>query len=230
MDHLVPQIDLLSDEQLDWELLETVASELQVPLRIYQSLASYPVGTETRSWIVSKVKLPDGCGCGCDLMERLRHASRVVPVIFLRNAEPVTDLVQIMKWGSQMILQKPLSAPEMLSVVRNVIPEMEGRGELVEATLDAHRKLATLDTEEQMVLDAATLGLPNKTAAMRMGVALRTLERRRYLLMKKLGVSSPEELVVLAIRKQYASWLLPKDIPTPTNSNNYETRPLLRMA
>lgn len=228
MDHLVPQIDLLSDEQEDWELLGNVAAELQVPLRIFQSLANYSVNAETRSWIVSKVKLPDGCGC--DLMERLQVESRVVPVIFLRNTEPVTDLVQIMKWGTQMILQKPLSAPEMLSVMRNVIPEMEGRGELVEATLDAQRKLATLDTEEQMVLDAATLGLPNKTAAMRMGVALRTLERRRYLLMKKLGVSSPEELVVLAIRKQYASWLLPKDVPTPTNSNNYETRPLLRMA
>lgn len=226
VDQPIPQIDLLSDERHDWDVLGTVASELQVPLRIYQSLDSYPAQLRTRSWVVSKIKLPDGNAC--DLMRRLRSAARAVPVVFLRDTEPMAEIVQIMKWGAQIVLQKPLRAAEMLQIMRDSVPEIEASGELVEATLEAHRKIETLDDEEHRVLEAATLGLPNKAAAMRLGIALRTLERRRYLLMKKLGVNSAEELVVLAIRRQYAAWVMPQNAGvTP----DLETAlPLLRMA
>ncbi len=205
------QIDLISDDDHDRQVATIVASQLQVALRVYTDLASYVIEPSVERWIISKLKLRDGTGA--DVMRKLRAASIDVPVTFLKENESVTEMLGVMKFGFHDILQKPIRVTDLEAILNDRFADVESKCELVKATLHAHEKLACLDKKENEVLDAAADGLPNKIAALRLGVSLRTLERRRYLLMRKLGVESGEELVVLAVRKQYASWFDPEIVP-----------------
>lgn len=223
----ISQIDLISDDHQDREQVIAVAARRQLSVRIFSSLASYDVtSSQCRSWVISKATLSDGTGV--DLLRKLRSKSLDVPVIFLRDDEPLSDLAGIMKFGFHHVLQRPVTAKDLEMLMCHNAAEIESNNILVQSTLDAHNKLARLDVSEIQILEAATLGLPNKTTAMRLGIALRTLERRRYVLMKKLEVTSTEELVALAIRRQYASWIMPQSATSPKSEP--EELSVLRMA
>lgn len=222
----ISQIDLISDDHQDREQVVAVAARRQISVRFFSNLTSYVVPPRGRSWVISRTTLSDGTGV--DLLRKLRSALVDMPVIFLRDDEPLSDLAGIMKFGFHHVLQRPVSAKDLEILMRDNTAEIESNNTLVQSTLDAHHKLARLDVSEIQILEAATLGLPNKTTAMRLGIALRTLERRRYMLMKKLDVSCAEELVALAIRRQYASWIMPQN-PTPPKPET-EERAVLRMA
>lgn len=202
------QIDLISDDDQDRHVAAIIAAQLQVCLRVYSDLASYAIDPSAESWVICKLKLRDGTGA--DLMRKLRASSIDVPVTFLRENEPISEMLEVMKFGFREVLQKPIRVTDLENILSQRFGDIEVKCELAKVTLHAHQKLACLDKKENEVLEAAADGLPNKIAALRLGVSLRTLERRRYLLMKKLGVESGEELVVLAVRKQYASWFDPE--------------------
>lgn len=220
------QIDLISDDDHDRQVASIMASQLQVGLHVHNDLSSYATDPSVEPWIVCRLKLRDGTGA--DLMRKLRSASMDVPVTFLRENEPVSEMLAVMRFGYRDVLQKPIRVTDLEAILNERFDDIEVKCELAKATLHAHQKLACLDKKENEVLEAAADGLPNKIAALKLGVSLRTLERRRYLLMKKLGVESGEELVVLAVRKQYASWFDPEfSAPVSTVS---ETTCHLKMA
>lgn len=210
------RIDLISDDPRDYECVAMIAAEYRLDLKVYLSLSKYVVPTRDDCWVIARLTMSDGTGE--DLMRRLRAKCVDVPVIFLRDAEPVEDVAKVQKFGFHNVLQTPLSFGELATLIRTIAPGIRATTNLVQSTLDANRLFRSLDSVERDILQESLDGRPNKCIALHLGISLRTLERRRHLLMKKLGITSTEELVALAIRSQYAPMVVPQDTAVATES------------
>lgn len=64
---------------------------------------------------------------------------------------------------------------------------------------------ASSEATEQQVLDMALEGLPNKTIALRLGVSIRTVERRRAAALRRIGAATLVEAAGLLSRQGRAS-------------------------
>lgn len=204
------RIDLISDEPRDYEQVMLVAAEYGLESRVFLSLSNYIIPTRRNCWIVARLTLRDGTGE--DLMRQMRSKSVDVPVIFLRGDEPISQIERIQKFGYHIVLQTPVTGRELAILMSDHAPQIVAESSLVQSTLDANRILLNLGPFDRQILNAAIQGKQNKTAAALLGVSLRTLERRRNLLLKKLHITSHDEMVVIAIRSEYAKLIMPQDL------------------
>ena len=109
-----------------------------------------------------------------------------------------------MNVGAETVLRKPYRDHELWDAIQRAICRD------AELRLEAHQqresqaRFADLTAGETAVLDLIAGGDPNKVAARRLGISLRTVEDRRHKIMKKFGVESFAALmeVVIEARQQ----------------------------
>ncbi len=204
------QVDLISDEAQDRELIAGLADHLRLRMLVYPNLRSYVLASPPARWIISKLTLSDGHAS--ELMRLLRSREVDIPIVFLRSTESIAEVSRIYKYGFHHVLQAPVAALDLLAILQDETGETQRSTRLSQSTLDAHRKLSVLDSVDRRILDAAIHGLPDKTTALRLDMSLRTLERKRCDLIKKLGLNSSEEMIALGVRCEYASVWMPMNM------------------
>lgn len=132
--------------------------------------------------VVCEVELP-GLG-GLELQERLRADGVRLPIVMVSVAGRVSDAVRAMRNGAVSFLRVPCPAEEIRAAVAEALERAAAE------TAATGSRFAALGPEEAAVLDLLLAGLPNKAVAMRLGMGLRTVERRRSAALKALGVDS----------------------------------------
>jgi len=156
---------------------------------------------------------PEGTACllidnllpemdGVTLVDRLRVEKTQIPIVMLTGHGDAALAVAAMKAGAADLIEKPASAADLLTSVRQAISVAkdgkEGRAP-GEARKAARRRFDDLTKREHEVMEQVLDGVPNKIIAAELGINQRTVENHRAAVMRKTGASSLPELVRLAL-------------------------------
>ena len=137
---------------------------------------------------------------GLQLQQTLARAGDPCPVIFITGHGDVPSSVRAMKAGAVDLLTKPFDQAQLLAAVRLAID----RDRLARATRAARSsvgvRVAALTPRERQVMAHVVVGHLNKQIAADLGIAEKTVKVHRARVMKKMGVGSVAELVLLVGR------------------------------
>ena len=146
--------------------------------------------------VLLDINLPDQSGFS--LLEELKAADVLVPIIFLTAHGSVPLSVKAMKAGAVDFLEKPVEDQTLLDAVYQAL-EKGRQAQLAQAQRRSlEERFATLTPRERQVFEMVAAGKPNKEVAFDLGTAEKTIKVHRAHLMRKLNCQSLAELVRLA--------------------------------
>ena len=129
---------------------------------------------------------------GHALFQAMREQHSTLAVIFLTGHGDVPMAVTEIQSGAVDFLQKPVAVTELKAAI------VRGYAHSARLTKTHQLKLryAALTPKEQEVARCVAAGLMNKDIAVKMNIALRTVEVHRARVMEKMHASSMAELVL----------------------------------
>jgi DNA-binding CsgD family transcriptional regulator len=114
-------------------------------------------------------------------------------------------------------MQTPTSSSD-LSIVQQLRDKQQ----------EAKRLFTRLTPCEQQILEMISNGLPNKTIAMFIGRSIKTVEKHRSKLMKKLGMASVCELLRFWCRLRWDEFILGSPEPDNHSTTSWPGSPAIR--
>ena len=171
-------------------------------------------GIALHSYATAKAFLADGdieqAGCiildlcmpqmsGAQLQAELNQREYCPPIIFLTGEADVSTTVRLFKNGAYDLLEKPVDPTILLHAIRQActLNQRQRRQCYEQQTIRA--KLAQLSAREQEILMLVQAGAQNKQIADKLNIALRTAEIHRHNMMKKMGCTTPIQLVQMLV-------------------------------
>ncbi|MES2705654.1 MAG: response regulator [Verrucomicrobiota bacterium] len=175
-------------------LLESADFEVEVFPRadLYLARAIHP----GPACIVLDVRMPGIDGLA--LQQRLAGEGRAEQIVFITGHGDIPMGIRAMKMGAIDFLPKPFDDAALLAAVEQALARSAATRRISSGQAEVRSRLALLTPPELEVLRFVISGLLNKQIAGELGVALRTVKRRRGSVMEKLGVVSVAELARLA--------------------------------
>jgi FixJ family two-component response regulator len=158
-------------------------------------LASYVAGD--RGVVVVDLRMPGMSGL--ELQKELARRKSPLPVIILTAHARTPITVRAIRAGAVTMIDKPYHNDDLWDAVRTALEKEEAAWTAERRRREICDRLATLTTEERAVADLIVAGRPNKTVAHELGIALRTVEKRRHTVLAKMKTESVAELVGLLI-------------------------------
>jgi FixJ family two-component response regulator len=150
---------------------------------------------EQRGVVVVDVRMP-GLG-GLELQDELRRRQSHLPVIILTAYARTPITVRAMQAGAVTLIDKPYHDDELWDAVRAALEKEESAWGVEQRRRGILDRVATLTPEERQVADLLLAGRSNKGISLELGIALRTVEKRRHEVLAKMQVDSIAELVAL---------------------------------
>ncbi|CAA7612672.1 response regulator transcription factor [Magnetospirillum sp. SS-4] len=147
--------------------------------------------------IVADVRMP-GMG-GLRLLRHLQDKGFEMPVVVITGHADVPMAVQALKEGAADFIEKPFDDELFLRSVRCALDH--GRRAYLERCrrADIQSRFVTLTPREREVMMLVVQGLPNKAAAVELGISVRTVEIHRARVMEKMAADSLSALVRMAL-------------------------------
>ncbi len=134
---------------------------------------------------------------GADLLRVLSDAGCRLPVIVVSGHADVPVTVEVMGHGAVTVLQKPYKADELLEVVGQTLRSFRSDQQRYQQLDEIRRRIDSLTAEEKNVMQLMIEGKPNKMIASELDISIRTVDRRRSSVLKKMAVSSAPEVARL---------------------------------
>ncbi|MBN2474312.1 MAG: response regulator [Pirellulales bacterium] len=158
---------------------------------LLDALEPFPMGC-----LVSEVRLPDMSGL--DIQQHLVQWGATLPILFVTGHGDTSTAVRALQMGAFEFLEKPVNRRELRQAIEEAVAlDLELRREWdVQQTLAEH--VACLAPDELQLLEMLIDGKPDDAVARALQVDVRTVERRRTLLIRRLGVESVADLFVFA--------------------------------
>lgn len=135
---------------------------------------------------------------GLQLLAILKERGITWPAVVLTAHGDVRVAVSAMKLGAIEFLEKPFAPEALDQAVEQAFAILDQSDHLLSAREQARRKIAQLTARESETLAILMEGAPNKEAAHRLGLSVRTIEMHRANALSKLEVRSIAEVVRLA--------------------------------
>lgn len=175
------------------ELLTAVGRQVRSFLSAEDFLSE--LSNESAGCVVTDLKMSGMSGL--DLQRTLIAQNSLLPVVVVSGHANVASTVQLMENGALTLLQKPYDAREFLDVVERGLDQfVENRDRAVELR-SIQQRLDTLTAEEMNVLKLMICGRPNKVISTELEISMRTVDRRRSIVLEKMQVESAPELARL---------------------------------
>jgi FixJ family two-component response regulator len=136
---------------------------------------------------------------GLELQEELSRRKGHLPVIILTAHARTPITVRAIQAGAVTLIDKPYHDDVLWDAIRSAMEKEEAAWTARRRRQEICDRLATLTLEERRVADLIVSGYPNKMIAHELGIALRTVEKRRQAAIAKMKADSVAELVGLLI-------------------------------
>lgn len=138
--------------------------------------------------LITDIKMPGMDGM--TLLTKVRQLRPLLPILIITGHGDVPMAVKALKTGVLDFIEKPLDESILLPAVETALKRSAN-------TEDQFGK--PLTNSETRILQLIAEGRSNSEMAAFLHRSIRTVERHRYQLMCKLGVSSPAELTKVAL-------------------------------
>lgn len=135
---------------------------------------------------------------GVELHRRIAEVAPYASVIMLTGFGDVPLAVQSMKHGALDFLEKPIDTDEVLAAIRKGMAQTTAAYQDHLAGLSAAERLGRLTERERQIFDLIARGQPNKLIAVELDVSIKTVEKHRSQLMRRLGIFGMAEVLKLA--------------------------------
>ena len=192
--NIAPIVSILDEDEAVVRNMTTVLQGQQIDCRGYRNSEEFFTAED----FVPSCALIDCRAGGADglaVANRCRERWPSSAVILTSGEATVPFAVNAMRQGFDGVLQKPISAGELITEIYAAQARCESRSHLSEEQADARRRMQKLRDCELQVLRLLATGLPNKGIASRLNLATRTVEKYRRLLFDNLAVNSVAEAV-----------------------------------
>ncbi|WGD56734.1 response regulator transcription factor [Bradyrhizobium sp. CB1650] len=193
-----PTVLVIDDDQLTRGALGSLFRSVGLSVRTFASateLLEHPL-PDVPSCLVLDVRLPRLSGF--DLQTELRRLGVKIPIIFITGHGDIPMSVKAMKAGAIDFLTKPFRDQEMLDAVTAALECDARRRREDQSDLDIQARFESLSPRERQVMALVTGGLMNKEVAHRIGISEMTVKIHRGHMMRKMGVKSLADLVLIA--------------------------------
>lgn len=137
---------------------------------------------------------------GQELQSRLTEVGSTLPIVFLTGYMDITATLKALKAGAHNFFIKPVRSDELLKGIEKAIARHQTALAL-KGELEALRaQLCTLTPRQRQIFKIIAQGKTNKHAARELGSSERTIKAHRQVIMEKMKVQSPAQLVTIAER------------------------------
>ena len=206
---------LVEDDQ---QFLESASTFLRSTGYAVQSFSSgeeflKEVSNERASCLVTDYRM--GGLSGLDIQKQLISRGIEIPIVFISGHAGVGVAVEAMRHGAITLLEKPFSPSDLVQAIEEARAVSQKHQAEKEELERVHNLLSTLTEKEREVLWMMIDGHANKVVAFRLGISLRTVERRRHEIFSKTGVNTEVQLAELV---NLAGW----EKPVPAASDLHE--------
>lgn len=193
-DRLVCVVD---DEDLIHHIVAGLLGEIEVPTRCFSSAEAF---------IDQLPQLPPCClvtdnkmegMSGVQLISTLRQRGSLVPAIVLSAYVGVEETVTAMKLGAVTVLRKPCTERELQDAVADGFRVLDQQVVTAKRRDELAQTFAQLTKGQWQAVAGINEGAPNKVLAGELGVSIRTIEKRRSDVFRKLKVESVAGVVHL---------------------------------
>ncbi|MBU3636068.1 response regulator transcription factor [Polynucleobacter sp. es-MAR-4] len=150
--------------------------------------------------ILLDMQMPDMTGV--ELQERLITMERFTPIVFISGQSHPQQIVDGLKNGAIDFLLKPFGLKQLLESINRAIKLDDSLTQRLASGTQAINSFKSLTPREREVCDWLVKGLQSKDVAQKLGVAPRTVKIQKAKMMKKMGVSSVQELATLYVKNQ----------------------------
>lgn len=130
---------------------------------------------------------------GLEVLRRCQDRWPHTPALLISGQATVPVAVAAMRLGILGVLEKPVSPDELFREVTVAIDRGKQRRESTLQRDKARQLLQALNESERKVLEYLAQGTTNKRIASQLDLSMRTIEKQRAALFKKLGVESAAE-------------------------------------
>lgn len=148
--------------------------------------------------VLLELRLPDMHGLA--ILRHLAESRAAPPAILVSGEASVSIGVDSIRRGALHFLEKPLDQTELIGAIREAVAVGRQRRCDCQKAEQFHARLASLTSADQRLLQQLLAGKPNRACATEAGITLRAVEARRARLMKKIGVGTYDELILLFAR------------------------------
>ena len=149
------------------------------------------------SCLVSEVSLPGSSGL--ELQEHLAGRPDI-PIIFLANHFDISTTVTAMRAGAVEFMIKPFRDDMLVIAIRGALELSRMAIPLQTELRTLRERYASLSRREREVMELVVSGLLNKQVAGRLDISEITVKAHRGKVMRKMGVGSLAQLVVIAAK------------------------------
>jgi two-component system response regulator FixJ len=183
---------IIDDERLLRNLVRHALAETCTHFEEFDSAESFLAGHPNRpaGCIIVDIGLP-GIN-GLDLLEMISRGRAAFPVVVVSAQGDIPHAVRAGRLGVVDFIEKPFRIDQLVAAVEKGFELLHGAG------MSRIRALETLTRREKEVLVAFANGAPNKIVAHDLGLSVRTVELHRANMMKKLGVRSLSQALLIA--------------------------------
>jgi two-component system, LuxR family, response regulator FixJ len=183
---------IIDDERLLRSLIRQALADSCSHVEEFESAESFLAGHPSRppGCIIVDIGLP-GIN-GLDLLELIARRRGAFPVVVVSANADIPHALRAGKLGVVDFIEKPFRVDSLVAAVE------KGFDLLRLHSLSRTPALETLTRREKEVLVAFADGAPNKVVAHNLGLSVRTVELHRANMMKKLGVRSLSQALLIA--------------------------------
>jgi FixJ family two-component response regulator len=193
-----PTVLVIDDDPLTCGALSSLFRSVGLNVRTFASateLMEHPLPAGP-SCLVLDVRLPRLSGF--DLQTELSRIGANIPIIFITGYGDIPMSVKAMKAGAVDFLTKPFRDQEILDSVTHALERDLKRRSEEQSNLDIQARFKSLTPRERQIMALVTAGLMNKEVAGRIGISEMTVKIHRGHVMRKMGMKSLADLVLIA--------------------------------
>ena len=193
-----PIIYVIDDNSDVRDSLQLLFQSVGLKAEVFSSAADFLTmeTPERASCLILDVRLPGLSGL--DVQSELAKSKSNIPIVFITGHGDIPMCVKAMKSGAVDFLPKPLREEDLLGAVRVALDRDRVRREQDMKRRDHRERWNTLSVREQQIFRFVCLGLSNRRTAEELGISEITVKVYRGNIRKKLGVTSPFDLVQIA--------------------------------